>query len=292
MSAAPPAAAACASAGFALTQLADFRPDELVPPVVHLKGFGSRMLLPGTGGASALPFPLKMRAQAACERERAAAGKLYDALVSDIVSAKPRTLVWDGDIFALDSFTALIPRLLQALDAGEGIHLLAFSYDENLEHKLTTWAAMLQMDANSMAAVGVPAVARPASRRLVLVPGPPRADEVVDPSVADPSHPDNKYVHLGRTALKATGSHLIFFLGGSYVSAQEARLALSDRDTLTGQPATSRTIRVAPLRRWRRPPAAEQSEGGTSMGAEAPPSDLEMEDPMVAEVEGVEVLRP
>ena len=59
-------AQACAAAGFALVPIAEFDPDaHLVPPVVHIKGFGSRMLLPG---APAPPYPLKMRAQAELER--------------------------------------------------------------------------------------------------------------------------------------------------------------------------------------------------------------------------------
>ena len=255
------AAQACAAAGFALVPIAEFDPDaHLSPPVVHIKGFGSRMLLPG---APAPPYPLNMRAQAELERERKASSKHFAALLDAIVATKPGTIVWDGDIAGADSFTALVPALLRVLGPAN-VHLVSFSFDENLEEKLSAWASALPVLA--------------AHRKLVLV---PPFESSADAAALSPSRPgDAKYVHLGRVALQATGSELVFFLGGSSVSANEAQHALAKE-------RPPRMV-VAPIRRWKNAMVADPQQ---QQQQQQQPRDLEWEETMMIEVEGLEMVR-
>ena len=159
-------------------------------PLVHLKGYASRILLEGADSPS---HPLNMRGQAALGRERAAAEEAAASLMAAVVAAAPRTLVWDGDAFKPDSFTALLPRLLAKLP---GVQILAFALDEWVDGCQASWLPTLQ---------ALPPEAAPGEVTLVSVPMP--AD-------AEASYPhlgkDAKYLHLGRTALVTTGASHVF----------------------------------------------------------------------------------
>ena len=150
----------------------------------------------------------------------------------------PRTLVWDGDAYATDSFSALIARIAQRLP---GLHLLAFAY-EGWPNE-ASWTPPLT------------ALPTPSPLTLVLV---PREGAPAD---------DGKYVRLGRMGIEATGSKLIFTLGGSNVALEEVTLALADDPPCN--------VVLAPVRRWARPPAPPPD------GTLPPPRPLELEDSAV-----------
>jgi hypothetical protein len=196
-------------------------------PIVHVKGWASRMLL--TGAPSAARLSLSMSAQGQLDRERSAAEKAAEKLIGSICELAPRTIVWDGDIYAPDSFTALIPRLMRRLP---GLSLAAFMFGDKVQSFKETWSAQL---------AELPASAAPSGLNIFTIPAyvpttppspcvPPTPDQELDqegyyrewPAGA----PGRKFVHLGRVALRATGAVHVFFLGGGLVSAEEARLAL------------------------------------------------------------------
>ena len=183
-------------------------------PVVHIKGYGSRILLEHTADPPPL---LRMRDQPKVAEERKAAEALAAKLIEEVCAAVPKTLVWDGDAYAADSFTSLIPRIAERLP---GLQLCAFAYEGWANEG--TWAPPLS------------ALPAPSPLTLVLV-----------PKEGAPDH-DGKYVRLGRLAIEATGSKSIFTLGGSSVALEEVTLALADEPPCR--------VVLAPVRRWARPP--------------------------------------
>lgn len=215
----------------------------LPKPIVHLKGFASRILL---SGASA-PSNLMPGEESKIESETAEAERLAAQLLEAICASKPATLVWDGDGYSVDSFTALVPKVAERLP---GIHLVAFAYE--------SWGNG-GFEKNWLPVVT--ALPTPSPFTVVIVPN-SEADADLGPHAADQplNVHDVKYVRLGRIGLQATGSKEIFSLGGSGVAIEETALALKD------DPPS--TITVAFVRRWVRPP------GG---GQDAPPAPRALE---------------
>ena len=170
-------------------------------PVVHIKGFASRMLLPGAADPPPLISPSD---QPRLSNERSTTEALANALVDAICASEPKTLVWDGDAYAVDSFTALIPLIALRLP---GVQLAAFAFER--------WgdAGFVENWAPPLAALSTPSP-------LTLI--------IVPKTVAG-GHTD-KYVALGRIAIGATGSKLAFCLGGGAVTVDEAKLGLEEDD--------------------------------------------------------------
>lgn len=84
--------------------------------VVHLKGFGQR-----------IPYDDPKVAQ------------LADIAVDKFVDLKPDTLVWDGDSFHHDSFTALIPRIYSHRRCEPKPKLVMFLKKEDQERVNDSW---------------------------------------------------------------------------------------------------------------------------------------------------------
>ena len=102
-------------------------------PIVHLSGFESGLLLPGT------PEPPGADVQNLQEET-----KQLEAEVVDLVLSSARTVVWDGQGYAPDSFTALLLRLIQLQPA---LMLVSF-IDES--HRATFSAAWSQPAVRAM----------------------------------------------------------------------------------------------------------------------------------------------
>ena len=215
-------------------------------PIVHIKGFASRVLLPGSSNP---PYQLRMRDEPKLNDEKADATRLADLLVDAICASNPKTLVWDGDAFSPGSFTALIPRVLERLP---GLQLCAFAYEDHESGFRSSWSPVLET------------LTSPSPLLLIVVPAAEAQKAMVPPASDSVAVSDYKYVRLGRVAIETTGSKRIFALGGSGVAAEELALALKD------EPPCS--ITLAPVRRWLNAPA----ELGPS--AEQAPRALEMED--------------
>ena len=217
-------------------------------PIIHIKGFASRILLPGS---STPPFRLRMRDEPKLNKEKAEATRLADLLVEAICATNPKTLVWDGDDFSPGSFTALIPRIVERLP---GLQLCAFAYEDRESGFCSSWSPVLD------------GLATPSPLLLVVVPAAEAQKAMEVPPVSDSvAVHDHKYIRLGRLALETTGSKRIFSLGGGGVAAEELALALND------EPPCS--ITLAPVRRWLDAPA----EQGPPPAEQAPRA-LEMED--------------
>ena len=203
----------------------------LPKPIVHYKGFASRMLLKGASLPSA---QLVIDDEG---HERAEIERLAEALIDAICDVKPATIVWDGDAFASDSFTALLPRICEHIP---GVQLCAFAYsewgDDGFEEN---WAPVLS------------ALPTKSPLTLVIVPS-TEGDAAVSSSAPLAGHlplnpHDYKYVRLGRFALEATGAKRIFLLGGGGVAVEESALALNDEPRCV--------VTAAFARRWIRPPS-------------------------------------
>jgi hypothetical protein len=138
-------------------------------PVVHLKGFTRRL---------SVQDPVTKRA--------------IDALVSRLHTIGAKTIVWDGDSYSPDSFTALMPLLAAAIPA---LRFVAFLLADCQQSFQESW--------------------RKAQLRIlgVLVP----KSELDDAPGATLS----KYCALGVLALRLTGgSHVICFGGGPTVVSE------------------------------------------------------------------------
>ena len=92
-------AGAGARTAFLELQSADIA--SLPRPIAHVKGFASRMLLPG---ANTPPEGHLLDLESVRGEATAAMG----GLVARFRESGARTVVFDGDHFALDSFTALV----------------------------------------------------------------------------------------------------------------------------------------------------------------------------------------
>ncbi len=154
-------------------------------PIVHIKGYGSGMLLEGAPEPPAGSYSFDLPAERA-EVERAAA----DAIAAVTRELGARTIAWDGDLYGADSFTALVPRLAQ-LDPS--LTLCAFLHEFKRDKFRASWAAA------------------------------PMALDVAAYVLPDPADPegDAKYVQLGVDALRATGASGAVCLGGGGVVALE-----------------------------------------------------------------------
>jgi hypothetical protein len=200
---------------------------KLPRPIAHWKGWASRIPLASVPS----PAPLTPSAAAEVEEARNETAAHVEALVGSIVSVRPQTLVIDGDSYAPDSFTALIPRLLAALP------LVAFKLQGKEGECLRSWGGALARARDEGGSAH-------ASFTLVSVPRDPAAEAT--PEASDYPYPDYKYVYLGATALQATGSEHVFCVGGGEVVAEEQRVARRRADA--GAPPVHWT--VAPVRRW------------------------------------------
>ena len=189
--------------------------EKLAAPIVHLKGFASRLLLRG------VPVPGPPHAFDVDE-ETARTEAAVERLLAEAAAA--RTIVWDGDAFAPGSFTALIPRLHRALP---GIALVAFRFEEVASDDFVqSWSGAFGL--------------RPPASGITLV-------RLRRPPGAGPPDDDDSYARLGVEAIRATGAARALCLGGGAVTAMEARLVRS----LSPPPAFT----LFAARRWRRRPA-------------------------------------
>jgi len=128
-------------------------------PAVHIKGFGSR-----------LDFDKQEVREAAAE------------LKAWVQAASPASIVFDGDPYASDSFTALVAEL-----GFPPRELVAFKYDlqENIEQVKSSWGS-----------------GRVGSMRVILVPETSGEDTPAE------------WAKLGKIALEATGAAHVLCLGG------------------------------------------------------------------------------
>ena len=92
--------------------------ERLPRPFIHLKGLTSGLNLVGSHEE-----PREQRNEILAESEA-----LADTVVQSAITA--RTLIWDGDEYARDSFTALIPRIA---DESPSMKFVAFVYADEVE---------------------------------------------------------------------------------------------------------------------------------------------------------------
>lgn len=211
----------------------------LPKPIVHLKGWASRLLL---AGAPDPPHKLDMRSQPLLPRNRADTEACAEKLVAAMVATAPGSIVWDGDALAPDAFTALIMRLLARLP---GVNLAAFAFEDWVDGFQASWLQPLSE---------VPPEAAPAALTLITVPL---------PAASTLSEPNSKYVHLGRTALVTTGATHVFCLGGGAVTSAEVSAASGD--------APPRHFAFVPAKRWACVDEANVPAAGGALKMEASP---------------------
>ncbi len=144
-------------------------------PIVHLKGFGSGIIV--TDQTEPRPQPPPQ------EYAHANAELLREA-TSLLASLPVATLVWDGDPDRNDSFTQLIHTLKRALPP---LKLVAFKYASEEDEFRTSWAAASLTDV-----------------MIITVPDGGDCSEWT-PAVS---------AELGMQALKATGATQVISLGG------------------------------------------------------------------------------
>lgn len=150
-------------------------------PVVHIKGFST--------GLSGVTF-------------RTSA----NAIIDHIVKANAKTLVWDGDDFAEDSFTSLIPSVCRRLNGN--VDLVFFHYVDEFFLKRrgemqTSWSSAFQDHATTT---------RPTTFRAL---GLMYDDAYVKARGVKP------YTALGLRAIECTQSQTVYALGGGVVTSEE-----------------------------------------------------------------------
>lgn len=173
-------------------------------PIIHLKGYALRTLL---DVRATPPPPLGFD----LAEEHRCAEALAVAALEAIVAAGARTVVWDGDVYAPESFTSLLPRLADALPE---LTFCAFLYESCRTLFLDSWSA------HGLAGLTV-----------VTVP---------DPAVA--ATDIEGFAALGVTALRTTGAACAVCLGGGPTVVEEHRASRAL--------APAPSFLVAPVRRW------------------------------------------
>lgn len=178
-------------------------------PLVHIKGFASGLLLPD---APRLP-PDANTAGVDLAAQRSRTEKAAKVLLAAVKKSGGRTIVWDGDGLAADSFTALIPQLWET---DPSLKLVAFLHETRKDKFLASWSDFAK---------------RAGSITVYIVP----------PYVG--SDHTRKYADLGISALRATGSTSVFCFGGGKVLCSEHEIA---RKELKLQPL----FRLVEVGRW------------------------------------------
>lgn len=175
-------------------------------PLAHLKGFASRLALPGCAVADGKPLK-------DIELQTARTEAAIASLVSAIRDAGIRTLCWDGDSLADDSFTTVLLRVRAAVP---GIALAAFLFAGSRPRFSKSWAP------RSIAGL----------QAFVVPEG---ATDATDAA----SH-TQRFAQLGVAALALTGAERVFCLGGGDVVRAEFDL----------RPPTASAWAVAAVSRW------------------------------------------
>ena len=98
---------------------------ELPKPILHLKGFGKGICRSGVGRPD--------NEAAVCKLN----GRAMQSALDHMLALPVRTLVWDGDDQAEDSFTSLIPQLKHRMPT---LRLIAFKYDSEVDSFHSSWA--------------------------------------------------------------------------------------------------------------------------------------------------------
>ena len=150
-------------------------------PIVHLKGFGSGIVVLDQTEPRRQPPPT---ASAHATESAHANAELLREATSHLASMPVATLVWDGDPDRNDSFTQLIYTLKRALPP---LKLVAFKYASEEDEFRTSWAAASLPDV-----------------MIITLPDDGGCAEWT-PAVS---------AELGIQALKATGATQVFSLGG------------------------------------------------------------------------------
>ena len=169
-------------------------------PIVHVKGFGSRLALGNS------PDPCGLRA----ETEQCAA-----AFLKAVLALNTATIFWDGDELAPDSFTALIPRLVAGRPE---LRLCAILHERRRPHFTRTWSAFA-------ATLGAPI-------DVIIVADPPPSMDGADKM--------RRFAALGIDGFRLTGSKFVYCFGGGGVVKAEVELAdeqLTERPRWTLVPA-------------------------------------------------------
>jgi hypothetical protein len=153
--------------------------------VVHIKGFGS--------GLSA---------------------NIDEAVLDDISGSNCEMMVWDGDPFEETGFTKIVPKFLERISQSKA---LAFVLDYEMDDFRESWEKVIERFPGRIRVVAVdmkPPVWRDAADCGITA-------ELQD--VKGLPEWAQEYFLMGRLACKATGSKLVFSLGGGGISAHEAK---------------------------------------------------------------------
>jgi len=153
--------------------------------IVHIKGFGSGLR-----------------------------ANIDEAVLDDILGSKPEMIVWDGDPFEETGFTKIVPRFLERNSQSKA---LAFVLDYEVDDFRESWEKIIERFPGRIRVVAVdlkPPIWRDAAHSGIT-------EELQDVH----GLPDwaQEYFLVGRLACKATGSNLVFSLGGGGISAHEAK---------------------------------------------------------------------
>eukprot|EP00746_Dinoflagellata_sp_MGD_P112519 gnl/MRDRNA2_/MRDRNA2_49631_c0_seq1.p1 gnl/MRDRNA2_/MRDRNA2_49631_c0~~gnl/MRDRNA2_/MRDRNA2_49631_c0_seq1.p1 ORF type:complete len:267 (-),score=46.89 gnl/MRDRNA2_/MRDRNA2_49631_c0_seq1:97-897(-) len=124
---------------------------------------------------------------------------ILDLLLQRLSKHKVSTLVWDGDDFGVESFTSFLPDLQAAMPT---LKLVAFlrQSERNCRYKNDAGFHGAWVTGDNLG---------PRLKNLIVV--------MVDDEVSA----FNRYEHLGVLALRATGSKLVFAIGGGNVVLRE-----------------------------------------------------------------------
>eukprot|EP00435_Cladocopium_sp_Y103_P032363 s2557_g8.t1 len=148
-------------------------------------------------------------------------GMYYDEDVLKTLQEECSLLVWDGDDFSLSSFTRLVPKFL---DFGPDRRAAAFRQigESSMARFKQSWSKVAETFPGRLAVVPVEVPKDPL--RLL---GP---TEIRDCRDLPPAR--QRFVLLGRLAIKVTGATRVLAMGGGGVSLKEAELSEDIRWTV------------------------------------------------------------
>lgn len=143
--------------------------------------------------------------------------------VSNLLSSA-NVLVWEGDNYNADSFTRVIPLLLE--DRSDSLDLVSFKYETGVQDFVSNWNRSVQIFSNGEIGTSSDSFSTNAST-VGNSPSDATVKTVTINYVAVPTwvstDPATKYVSLGIAAMQATDSSTVVCLGGGHVTDLEYR---------------------------------------------------------------------